>query len=143
MNQGNIMMSEQKIERMTKKGQRFIKSYSSKALKASFVPFISVPIIHGICVKLTSELNRIFGIKTTKSFGGEAFTNTVVGLIATPFMLIPLAGAFFAIAYVESIGEAYLDALTEVAKQSTEEELKDEKLMAQRIIKTLKSQRRA
>ena len=48
-------------------------------------------------------------------------------------MAVPFLSSFSAQAYVETIGENYLNAIIEVVKESSESELKDAKLMKARI----------
>lgn len=123
----------QHIDEMRSAGMKCIESYSGKAMKIGFVPGACIPFVHGICITLISALNKIVGINSTKGFASDIFANAVVGLIATPFMAIPLMGAGVAYAYVSAIGETYLNTLMMVLERSTDAELKNNGLMLARI----------
>ena len=92
-------------------GKKCVEEYADTALAAGFIPFVSTPIVHGICIKMLAKLDEIFDIKG--GFGAEKFANVVVGGLATPLMIIPIAGSLFGKSYVESVGERYLDAIKE------------------------------
>ena len=96
---------------MFEEGKKCVEEYADTALAAGFIPFVSTPIVHGICIKMLAKLDEIFDIKG--GFGAEKFANVVVGGLATPLMFIPIAGSVFGKAYVESVGERYLDAVQE------------------------------
>ena len=114
-------------------GMDRVESYSDKAMKIGFAPVACIPVVHGICIAMIAALNRIVGINSTKGFAEEIFANAIVGLIATPFMAVPLLSAGVAYAYVGSVGETYLDSLMAVIERSTDEELNNNDLMAKRI----------
>ncbi len=124
---------KQRIAAMRDAGMNCIDSYSDKAMKIGFVPGGCIPIVHGICITMIMTLNKIVGINSTKGFASDIFANAVVGLIATPFMVVPLISAGVAYAYVSAVGETYLDSLMMVIGRSTDEELKNNDLMAERI----------
>jgi len=92
-------------------GKKCVEEYADTALAAGFIPFVSTPIVHGICIKMLAKLDEIFDIKG--GFGAEKFANVVVGGLATPLMFIPIAGSLFGKSYVESVGERYLEAIQE------------------------------
>lgn len=133
---------KQRIEAMRVDGMNCIESYSGKAMKISLVPGGCIPIVHGICIAMITALNKIVGINSTKGFASDIFANAVVGLIATPFMVVPLVSAGVAYAYVAAVGEAYLDSLMMVIKRSTDEELKNNDLMAERIKAEIKKRKK-
>ena len=101
-------MNEDRIEILDALGKECIKKYSKKIMKATFVPFVSILLVHGLCIAMHQELSRIFGVDTIKS---EKYSNIVIGVLVTPFMAIPLWGAIPAAAYVQTVGESYLKAL--------------------------------
>lgn len=133
---------KQRIAAMRTAGMNCIDSYSDKAMKIGFVPGGCIPIVHGICITMITALNKIVGINSTKGFASDIFANAVVGLIATPFMVVPLVSAGVAYAYVAAVGETYLDSLMMVIERSTDEELKNNDLMAERIKAEIKKRKK-
>jgi len=111
-------------------GKKCVEEYADTALAAGFIPFVSTPIVHGICIKMLAKLDEIFEIKHGPSAikghpdapvnfanlvpsAAVKFANVVVGGLATPLMFIPIAGSLFGKSYVESVGERYLEAIQE------------------------------
>src|SRR5699024_1966310 len=109
---------EKIIDALKDHGTNCIQSYSDKALKIGFVPGGCIPIVHGMCIKMIMDLNRIVGISSTEGFAADIFANAVVGVIATPFMAVPLLSAAIAYGYVGAVGESYLDSLMCVVERS-------------------------
>ena len=108
-------MIEDKLEMLNAQGKTCIKKYSKRALKASFLPIVSVFLVHGVCAAMQAELDKIFGIGTAKD---EKHSNIALGVVATPFMVIPLWGAIPAEAYVQTVGESYMKALVKMYKDT-------------------------
>ena len=108
-------MNEYRIEELTAQGKECISEYSQKAIKAALLPFVSVPLVHGLCVAMQSELDKIFDIGAAT---GEKYSNIALGVLATPFMLVPLWGAIPAMAYIQTVGESYLKALVKIYRVS-------------------------
>lgn len=132
---------EKIIDALKDHGTNCIQSYSDKALKIGFVPGGCIPIVHGMCIKMIMDLNRIVGISSTEGFAADIFANAVVGVIATPFMAVPLLSAAIAYGYVGAVGESYLDSLMCVVERSTVGELKNNELMAKRIKAEIKKRK--
>lgn len=124
---------EERIKNIETRGNIIISDYESKATKIGFVPGGCIPIIHGMCIKMIADLNSIAGFKSGKSFADEIFADAVIGLIATPFMAVPLLSAAVASAYVQTIGESYLKALISVIHLSSDRELTNNELMKKRL----------
>ncbi len=124
---------EEIIKKLKDHGTKCIESYADKASKIGFVPGGCIPIVHGMCVKMIMDLNKIVGINSTKGFAADIFANAVVGVIVTPFMAVPLLSAVMAGGYILGVGENYLDSLMCVMERSTIDELKNNELMAKRI----------
>lgn len=129
---------QSKIQELRNKGQSCVESYGDKAKKIGFVPIGCIPIIHGMCVKMLMDLNKIVGINSAKGFATDIFTDVVIGVIATPLMGVPLLSAAIATAYVQTVGEAYLDALMYVIERSSDGELKNNELVSKRIREKLR-----
>lgn len=133
---------KQRISAMRKTGMDCVEKYSNKAMKIGFVPGGCIPVVHGICITMIMALNKIVGINASKGFASDIFANAVVGLIATPFMIVPLVSAGVAYAYVAAVGENYLDSLMAVIQRSSDEELKNNDLMAERIKAEIKKRKK-
>ena len=107
-------MIEDKIELLTTQGEQCVKRYSKRAVKATFVPFVSMPLVHSLCAAMMNDLDKIYGV----SAKGERASNVAVGVLATPFMMVPVWGAVPAAAYVKTVGESYLKALADLQSRS-------------------------
>ena len=130
------------IEEFRKKGMECVEKYTDKALKIGVVPWGCIPIVHGLCIKMLIELNRLVSINSAKRYATDIFTDVVVGVIATPFMGVPLVSSAVAAAYVKSFGKTYLDALMSVIERSNDSDLKNTDLMAKRIREELEKRKR-
>ena len=82
---------------------------------------------------MIADLNSISGIKFGRKFADEIFIDLVLGLISTPFMIVPLLSSAVAYAYVEQVGEGYMKALMNVIHLSSDRELEDNELMKKRL----------
>ena len=98
------------------KGKACVESHSTQALAISFVPLISMPLVHGVCVKMILQLDEIFGIPTAKGIGSEVFEDVLVGIIAAPVLMVPFLGAFASAAYIRTTGEYYLEAVANIVE---------------------------
>ena len=133
----DIIREEQKknlIKRITEKGEKCIKRHVSKAEKIAIVPIGCIPFVHGICASMILELNEIAGL----NIGEEIFSNFLVGLVATPFMGVPLLSIAVASAYVETVGDTYLMALTSVIENATDLNFEDTDEMEERLKEELR-----
>lgn len=124
---------QERISDIKRKCNTCIDYYASKAGKIGFLPIGCIPIIHSMCIKMVVDLNKIVGISSNKNFASEIFTDALIGAVVTPLMAIPLLSAAAASSYIEVVGEAYLKTLLSVIELSSDEELKNNKLIAQRI----------
>lgn len=122
-----------RIQRIEERGKAIVLDYSSKATKIGFVPGGCIPIVHGMCIKMIADLNSISGIKFDGKFANEIFAGVVLGVIATPLMIIPFFSAAVAYAYVQQVGEEYMKALMNVIHLSSDRELEDNELMKKRL----------
>ena len=118
---------------MVKKAQKCINTHAKQAVVISFIPLVSVPIVYGVCTKMIFQIDKIFGIPTSKGWDSEIINDLIAGIIAAPALAIPLLGAGMASAYIKSIGENYTKAVLAVVSTSTQEELIDGLLVAQRV----------
>ncbi|MCL2057126.1 MAG: hypothetical protein FWH02_07930 [Oscillospiraceae bacterium] len=97
-----------RIEILTERGKDCVRKYSERARNATFLPLVSIPAVHSLCAAMLSDLDKIFG---TRKVENEKASNIALGILASPFMLVPLWGAIPAMAYIETVGESYIKAL--------------------------------
>lgn len=133
---------QRKIQELKAKGNGYIKNYGDKAGKIGSIPVGCIPIVHGMCVKMLMDLNKMVGINSAKGFASDLFSNAVVGAIVTPLMAVPLLSATIATAYVKTIGDEYLESLMCVVERSSDAELKNNELMSNRIKDEIKKRKK-
>lgn len=122
-----------RIKTIEQEGNECIHQYKESATKVSIVPAGCIPIVHGMCVKMITDLNGIAGFSSGKDFATEIFSDFIIGVVATPIMMIPLLSIAAATAYIEAVGESYLKAMLNVIDKSTDKELQDKLLMKERL----------
>ena len=126
-------MRKERISEIERNGRRCVEEHATNAAKIGVLPVGCIPFVHGICIKMMVELNEIAGIKGGSILAAEIFNNTILGVVSAPFMGLPLLSIAFAKAYIETVGDRYLGVLLNVIDRSTDQELKDNTLMLQRI----------
>ena len=131
-----------KIQELKSKAKKCISTYSDKATKIGIVPVACIPIVHGICVKMLVDLNKIFEINSSKGFAADIFADAIVGVVVTPMMGVPLLSSVVASAYIETVGESYTSALIDAIERSSDKELINTNLMAKRIKEELTKRRK-
>lgn len=127
-----------RINQIERRCQGKISDYVSAATKIGFVSGGCIPIVHGMCIKMIADLNKTAGFKSSKKFVQEIFTDAILGIVATPFMLVPLLSVAVASAYVQQVGDDYLKVMMNVIHLSSDRELNDNVLMQNRIKNELK-----
>lgn len=125
------------LESILTKGHACVNKHSDNAMSIGLLPVGCIPFVHGICIKMISELNTIAGFKGNKNSASDVFSNAVLGAFATPFMVVPGLSAIVAKSYVETIGDSYLTALISVVNRSTNRELQNSTLITERIKKEI------
>lgn len=124
---------KERIEKIEEDANYIILRYASKAKKVGYIPGGCIPFVHGICIKLIIDLNNLVGVKYTDGFAKEIFSDVIVGLFATPFMVVPLLSTFMAESYIETMGQEYLKAMMNVIKLSSGKELENTQLVKRRL----------
>ena len=132
---------QRRIEELNRNGQVCVDSYANKAGKIGFIPGGCIPIVHGLCISMIAALNKAVGINSSKDFSTDIFANAILGVLATPFMVIPFLSSAAAYAYVAAVGESYLDSLMSVISKSSDRELTNNELMAERLKAELKKRK--
>lgn len=122
-----------KISRIEAEAPGIISRHASAAAKMGFFPGGCIPFVHGICIKMVAELNRLAGINSGKAYAEEIFAHVFVGIIVTPLMAIPLLSASVASKYVRVAGDKYRQAIHSVVHSSSDSELQDNMLVKQRL----------
>lgn len=136
---------EEQIKGIENRGKEIISGYVSSTTKIGFIPGGCIPIVHNMCIKMIAELNSLAGLKFGETFAAEIFSYVVVGLIATPLMIVPLLSAAVASAYVEVVGDDYLETIIRVIHLSSYRELANDALIKERLkaeLSKLKNTRR-
>ena len=131
--------ADNKMRNITDRGNKCISKCSHNVGKIAWVPLGCIPYVHGKCIQMISDLNAIAGLSKDEDFADEIFTDVVLGVLATPLMAVPLLSSLAAQSYIEVVGENYLKALIEVIKISSESELKNKKIMKEKMKQQLKS----
>lgn len=122
---------KERIKSIKQRGNSCICGYKESATKIGILPAGCIPVVYGICVKMIADLNEIAGFP--KGIADEIFSSLVVGIVAAPFMSVPLLSIVAAQTYVETVGESYLKAMLGVIDSSTDRELQDNELMKARL----------
>lgn len=73
------------------------------------------------------------GFKYGKNFAREIFVDAVIGIVAIPFMTVPILSSIVACAYVKTVGENYLKALISVIHLSSDKRMADDELVKERL----------
>lgn len=69
-----------RVKLIENRGKECIERYKRKAAKIGVLPIGCIPIVHGICIKMISELNKIGGLPSEKNLAEEIFLDAIVGL---------------------------------------------------------------
>ena len=131
--QQKLEVSEWYIKNYEDKAKACIEEYVDKAGKIGWIPGGCIPFVHGLCIKMVAELHGLYGLSTSEDFAANIFTHIIVGLLATPFMVVPFLSSAVARGYVEAAGEQYGEALSNAVKHSKYSDLSNQKLMTERI----------
>lgn len=127
-----------RLKQIERDGTKCINNYSDAACKVAILPVGCIPAIHGMCIKMIADISNIAGVSLGMDGAEELFSNVILGLIATPFMAVPLLSIPVAEAYIESVGEDYLSSLMSVLRRSSEAELENTELLKERLREELK-----
>ena len=127
------IISNEKEHQMNEQAHDCIEAHAKQAVAVSFVPFVSLPMVYGVCAKMIVNLDKIFGIPTAKGWDSEIVQDIIAGIIVAPALMIPILGAGVASEFVKSIGKNYAKAVTAVVSMSTHAELCDNKLVAEKV----------
>lgn len=131
-------ISENKIEEHVKRSRKIVEKYAKRAFAAGCVPGVSLVSMQTTYQVMYQEITAEFGIGKLPSDELAGFMAICfIGLISAPILIIPVASGAWAKKWVRQAGESYINTLSEVLRQSTEAELDDGVIMAERIKKEL------
>lgn len=136
-----IQVRQNKIANLRAAGKICISTYKKKAKKIGSIPIGCIPFVHRQCIKMISKLNKIAGIDSSKEIAEDIYTRTIVGIIATPLMAVPVLSVAVAEAYIKTVGNNYLNVLLRVVQDSSATEMGDSTLMIQRLQKEIEKRR--
>ena len=131
--QQDLDVSEWYIKNYEDQAKQCTEKYADKAMKIGFVPGGCIPFVHGLCIKMVAELHKIYGLSSSEDFAANIFSHVLVGLLATPFMGVPLLSAAVAYGYVTAAGEQYTEALSSAIRHSKYRDLGNQRIMTERI----------
>lgn len=131
--QQKLEVSEWYIKNYKDKAKACIEDYVDKAGKIGWLPGGCIPFVHGLCIKMVAELHSLYGLSSNEDFAANIFTHIIVGLVATPLMVVPFLSSAVAKSYVETAGEQYAEALSNAVKHSNYSDLSNQKIMTERI----------
>ena len=132
-----VREEREKNATLEKKARNCITNYGENAGKAGWIPGLCIPFVHGMTIKMLSDINKIYGINMGQD-STSVIADVIVGLIATPFMAIPLVSRLVTEAYVEALGEQYLNAVVEMVERHSNYKIENDKLIFEEIKRNLK-----
>lgn len=120
-----------RLERLKAEGSSCVEKYANRAMYIGFIPIVSIPIVHGLCVSVVSDLEKMAGLDSLDN--DQIIANIVVGAIMTPLMAIPLFGGLVAGGYVHAAGEGALEALISVVENNSEVDLRNKETVIRKM----------
>lgn len=124
---------EKRIQEIENEGKKCIAKYSAKAGIIAMLPAGCIPFVQGNCIKMISQLDKIAGFSFGKNYSSEILTGVIANIVTMPMMVVPLLSIPAAQAYIESVGNSYLETLKLIINDSTDKELRDSNAIKNRI----------
>ncbi|KAI4449477.1 GTPase Era [Eubacterium plexicaudatum ASF492] len=121
------------IARKRKKAKKKIKTAATTAFTLGCIPGISFLSLQGPTIGGYSGINSVFGIRMNEDTVTEIVATCIFSIITLPIFAIPVVSGSLAKSMVEDCCNKYLDAVTEVYRQSSAGELTDARLTAERV----------
>ena len=87
---------------------------------------------------MIGKLNQIAGIDSPKELSEDIYSRTIVSIVVTPLMAVPVFSVTVAKKYIKTVGDNYLNTLLHVVQESSDTELGNSALMIKRIQEELK-----
>lgn len=128
---------KREVRQVRSKCEKIVEECSKSARNIGFIPGGCIPFVHGKCIKMVHDINCAVGIKRYSDATADAVVNSLLGLIVTPLMILPGVSALAAKAYVETVGEGYINTLIPVLEKASKQELEDSERLAALIQKEI------
>ena len=130
-------IEKEKNKKMETQARKYISLYAEKAGKAGWFSGVCIPIVHGLSIKMLADINKVYEINLEKD-ASDVIADIVIGLVATPFMAVPLLSRAVTEAYIETIGESYLSAVMSMVERYSNYKIENNKVILEEIKKNLK-----
>lgn len=124
---------EADIRRRRDRAKEKIKVAAQTAFTLGCIPGFSIFSLQGPIISGYNEINNAFDISMSKDAVTDIVGMCIASIVFIPFFAIPVASGHVAKEMVEDECNKYLDAVTEVYRQSSVGELADAQLTAERI----------
>lgn len=125
------------IEQLEERAKKCVEKYRKKTSELAWIPIACIPFIHGLCVDMAIELNKIYGLPLNEGFIENFLVSGILGVIATPLMIIPVLSMAAADSYIKVVGDTYVETFSSALKGIRYCDLKNAELIALRIKKEL------
>jgi len=132
-----MQVEKEKNERMENMARKSILTYVDKARTAGWLSGICIPYVHGLCIKMISEINKAYEISMEKD-ASDIFSDAVLGLVATPFMAVPILSRAVTEAYIQTVGDSYLNAVKSMVERHSNYKIESNKVILEEIKRNLK-----
>ncbi len=124
---------EADIAQRREKAKKKIKTAATTAFTLGCIPGVSLFSLQGPIIGGYNGINSVFDIRMSEDTVLDIVGMCLATIVLIPFFAIPVASGSFAKYAVEDYCGEYLDAVTEVYRQSSVDELEDARLTAERI----------
>lgn len=125
------------ISRMQKKAKKVIKDAAQTAFVLGCIPAFSIFSLQGPYIAAYNGINSIFGIKMEEDAVNQIVAMCIGSIVFVPVSIIPFLAGYWAQSVIKDDCGKYLEAVTEIYRQSSSSELKNARLSAERIKKQL------
>lgn len=130
-------IEKEKNERMENMARKSILSYVDKAKMVGWLPGICIPYVHSLCIMMIAEINKVYEISLEKD-ASDILVDAVLGIVATPFMTVPILSRAVTEAYIQTVGDSYLDAVKNMVERHSNYKIESNMVILEEIKKNLK-----
>lgn len=135
-------ISRMDLERKTKVAKRIVWIRADKAFKIGCVPGASLVALQSQYHIMCNEIFAAFELELDEDAKIEIAAYWITGLILSPFFAIPGLSGAIAKEMIKEGGNAFVDAVATVLRNSSEDSLSDSRLMVQRITDEIEKRKR-
>lgn len=125
--------TEDDVARRRRKAKKKIKAAATTAFTLGCIPGVSLFSMQGPIIGGYNGINSAFDIRMSEDTVLEIVGMCIASIAILPIFAIPVASGSLAKFMVEDYCGEYLDAVTEVYRQSSAGELEDARLTAERV----------